>query len=394
MAARLFQGAFTAITKDDKLLSERGIRYLGSQTLMAQRDRISVFLSLLSMAAIFGLGFSIFGYSDGAELVWIFTTISALLIITLTQDLVRVAGERHSTRLMIIVSPILVLVYWVFKPLLMTSEYLTNLVQNSTRDKSLIQENGHTQILEDGIDSLPGEQELREADPDERRMIRAILNMEEISARDIMVPRVDIIAVEDNVSVEDIITLMSDCGHSRIVVYRGTIDNIIGIVHARDVLKSMISTNEKIRLSDIARPALFIPENKSLDELLQEFQDQSVTIAVVVDEYGGTDGLVTIEDLLEEIVGEIEDEFARSEPPIMPLSDEEAVLDGRVPLEEVNQMFHTNLQGDGFGTLAGFISNRLGRIPVIGDAVDIDGVNMIVISTIGRRVLKIRVTKL
>ena len=121
-------------------------------------------------------------------------------------------------------------------------------------------------ILEDGIDSLPGEQELREADPDERRMIRAILNMEEISARDIMGPRVDIIAVEDNVSVEDIITLMSDCGHSRIVVYRGTIDNIIGIVHARDVLKSMISTNEKIRLSDIARPALFIPENKSLDE--------------------------------------------------------------------------------------------------------------------------------
>jgi putative hemolysin len=393
MVARLFQGAFTVARQDDKRWSEGQVRYLGLQTLIAQRARVSVFLLLLPMAAIFGIGFSLFGYLGEAESTWTLNIVIAFLVIALGQDVVHVAGERYSVRVMIIGSPVLVLAYWIFKPLLWTLEYLTNFAQNARRENSFIGATGHPQILEEDMSSLPIEQELLEADPDERRMIRAILNLEEISAREIMVPRVDIIAVEDDAPVKDVITLMADSGHSRILIYRETIDNVIGIVHARDVLQGMVSTNQKVQLHDIVRSALFIPENKNLDDLLREFQDQSVTIAVVVDEYGGTEGLVTIEDLLEEIVGEIEDEFAIIDPPIVFVNDEEAVLDGRVALDEVNQIFHTSLEAGGFGTLAGFISNQLGKIPAMGDIVDIEGVTMVVISTIGRRVLKVRVKK-
>ena len=224
-------------------------------------------------------------------------------------------------------------------------------------------------------------------------MIRAILNLEEISAQEIMVPRVDIMAVDMDTTVEDVTKLMADGGHSRILVYRETIDNVVGIVHSRDVLQSVISNQENIGLAEIARPALFIPETKRLDQLLREFQEQRVTIAVVVDEYGGTEGLVTIEDLLEEIVGEIEDEFARDEPTVVRVNDKEAIVDGRVPLDEVNELFQTNLEGDGFGTVGGLLSNHLGKIPAVGDAVDLEGVAMKVLSTTGRRVRKVRMVK-
>ena len=166
---------------------------------------------------------------------------------------------------------------------------------------------------------------------------------------------------------------------------------MVGIVHARDLLQSMTSQKEGIGLTDIVRPALFIPDSKPLDQLLREFQERRVTIAVVVDEYGGTEGVISIEDLLEEIVGEIEDEFAREEPPIVQVNENEAIVDGRVTLDELNELFQTRLEGDGFDTVGGLISTQLGKIPVVGDAVSLEGLTMRVLSTSGRRVRKVRV---
>jgi CBS domain containing-hemolysin-like protein len=237
------------------------------------------------------------------------------------------------------------------------------------------------------------EEEVRDADSDERRMIQAILHLEDVPVREIMVPRVDIAASEINTSLEDIAGLMAEVGHSRILVYRDNIDDVIGIVHARDVLQKTSSGEVNGNLENVARPALFIPDSKPVDELLREMQDKKATVAVVVDEYGGTEGLITMEDLLEEIVGELEDEFAKEEPAIVKFSENEAILQGSVPLDELNELFGTVIEGDGFDTLGGLLSTHLGKIPDIGDTATVQKLHFQVLSTSGRRVRKVRVEK-
>lgn len=222
-------------------------------------------------------------------------------------------------------------------------------------------------------------------------MIQAILRLEDVAAREIMVPRVDIVAMEVDAPLRAVAALMADGGYSRIPVYKETIDNIVGIVHARDLLQILTFEKEGIGLADIARPALFIPDSKPLDQLLSEFQERRMTIAVVVDEYGGIEGVITVEDLLEQIVGEIEDEFGREEPAIVQANEREAIVDGRVTLDELNELFQTKLEGEGFDTVGGLISAQLGKIPVAGDKVSLEGLTMRVLSTSGRRVRKVRV---
>ena len=224
-------------------------------------------------------------------------------------------------------------------------------------------------------------------------MIQAILHLEHMAAREVMVPRVDVDTAEVNTSLEDVAALMGQVGHSRILVYRDSIDDVVGIVHARDVLQKTSAGEEVPNLEGIVRPALFIPDSKPLDQLLREMQDRRATVAIVVDEYGGTEGLITMEDLLEEIVGEIEDEFTQEEPEIVRHGEHEAEIDGRVTLDEINEIFQTSLEGEGFDTLGGLLSTQLGKIPVTGDAVSLQGLDFLVVSTSGRRVRKVRVVK-
>ena len=228
----------------------------------------------------------------------------------------------------------------------------------------------------------------------EAKMIRAILKMEETTTREIMVPRVDILAVEVNTPVPDLVELMVDGGHSRIPLYSETIDNIVGIVHARDVVRYLSKNGQVTDLREVARPAfLFIPESKRLEELLREFQERHVTIAIVVDEYGGVAGLVTMEDLLEEIVGEIEDEFEVGEAEIEAINEDEAIVDARLGIDRLNELFSVNLEGDGFDTLGGLVYKQLGKMATPGDQVEYNDLSMKVLSTTGRRIRKVRVTK-
>ena len=154
------------------------------------------------------------------------------------------------------------------------------------------------------------EREQAQLDPRERLMIRSILRLDESIAREVMVPRVDIVATEADSTLTDVASRMLESGHSRLPVYRDSIDNVIGVVHSRDLLPFLTNAEEHPSLEQIIRPAFFIPEAKRLDELLKELQEKRVHMSLVVDEYGGIEGLVTLEDLLEEIVGEIEDEFS------------------------------------------------------------------------------------
>ncbi|MBI4200278.1 MAG: HlyC/CorC family transporter, partial [Chloroflexi bacterium] len=230
--------------------------------------------------------------------------------------------------------------------------------------------------------------------PEERRMIRGVLRLEDITARDVMVPRVDILAVEAGTPLPDVAALMGRGGHSRMPVYQETVDHVLGFVHARDLLPALSSPDKVPPLTDILRPAVSIPDSKPLDELLMEFRDRKVSAAIVVDEYGGTEGLITLEDVLEEIVGDIQDEFSREAPRIVRVSPQEAIVDARVTLEEMNELFGSTLEGDGFDTLGGLLVTHLGKVPAPGDTLTVAGLGLRVLAATGRRVLKVRVRRL
>jgi CBS domain containing-hemolysin-like protein len=188
--------------------------------------------------------------------------------------------------------------------------------------------------------------------------------------------------------------MMMDSGHSRLPVYRGNADDIAGIVYARDLLRFIGQPEVKATLEEMLRPPLFIPESKRLDELLREFQKRRVHMAIVVDEYGGTEGIVTIEDLLEEIVGEIADEFDAAEPQVQVLGPSEVVLDGRASLLTLRELLNADVLSEDVDTVGGYLFSRLGRIPTPGDQLATDGLKFEVLATIGRRVKRVRVIRL
>ena len=227
---------------------------------------------------------------------------------------------------------------------------------------------------------------------DEREMLRGVVALDETLAREIMAPRIDIVAVEVNETIDDALRLIVERGFSRIPLFDETIDNVVGIIYAKDLLR-VLTEGRKPALRDIARPAFFIPESKRVDELLADLKRSKVHIAIVVDEYGGTAGLVTIEDLLEEIVGEIQDEYDREETPIERVNDGEAIIDARVSIDSLRELFGFETEDEDYDTVGGFVYHHLGKVPVAGDEVRVDGLKLRVLSVLGLRIKKVRATK-
>jgi putative hemolysin len=226
---------------------------------------------------------------------------------------------------------------------------------------------------------------------DEREMIHGIFLLSEVTAREVMVPRIDIVGLPADALVSQVVTTIVDSGHSRIPIYDGSIDNIVGLAYAKDVLKHLTSGSMEDPVRPLARAAHFVPEAKKLDELLDELMERRVHMAIVVDEYGGTAGLLTIEDLLEEIVGEIRDEYDQAEEArVEQLSEHEAIIDARTSIREVNDLLDLHLPDDEFDTLGGLVYDRLGKVPAADDQVRVDGCLIQVLSTEGRRVKKVR----
>lgn len=228
---------------------------------------------------------------------------------------------------------------------------------------------------------------------EERQMIRGIFGLEATTARAIMVPRIDIVAVDTQTPLSKVVDVIVQRGYSRIPLYEGTMDNVVGIIYAKDLLDSLVNGKSPPSLQALARPAHFIPETKKIDELLQELRRERVHLAIVVDEYGGTAGLVTIEDLLEEIVGEIEDEFDLREVHIQHISDNEAVMDARVSIQDLNELFGLHIRGGDFDTVGGFVYTKLGKIPSPGDEITAEGVKATVLSTVGHRIKQVRILR-
>jgi CBS domain containing-hemolysin-like protein len=223
---------------------------------------------------------------------------------------------------------------------------------------------------------------------EEREMIEGIFDLGETAVREVMVPLVDVVAIPEEASVDDAVARVRESGHSRLPVYRERIDHIIGVVTALDILARGA---EEESVKALLRPAYYVPGTKRIDDLLRDLQRQRTQLAVVVDEYGGSEGIVTVEDIVEEIVGEIEDEHDRHPSSLTPLPDGSYLVAARFTIDELNEALGWKLPKLDYDTVAGLILSSLGRIPRPGEQVTVDDYELSVVDADERRILKVRV---
>lgn len=230
---------------------------------------------------------------------------------------------------------------------------------------------------------------------EEKEMIYSIFQLDETLAREIMVPRIDIIALEINTPLDQAIDVIKRAGHSRIPLYEESLDHIKGLLYAKDFLNVWNEQKDVISLTTLLRPALFVPETKHVLDLLRELQSAKVHMAVVIDEYGGTAGLVTIEDIVEEIVGEILDEYdLAEEAPYESIGEGEYIFDARIGLDDFNHIMDANLPDELADTLGGFIYGQLGRVPIVGETVKTEQLCLTVTEITDQRILKVKAKRL
>lgn len=376
-------------------LNERGIREAALRRLRVDRsayeDLIWLLLPLASaIISASGLGWLIVS----TELHWVPITgilIGIWLVLTIASPVIENIVQRLSIGALVTFGTIVQLLLW---PLLPIRVFSRSGLRIAGADQEIEQGNNSNGVISPEA-SLDVEETIAEESLEihERQMIRAILHLDQTPVREIMVPRVDVVSVDLSTPLDRAAARILDSGHSRLPVYEENSDNIVGILYSRDLLAATTNGAASPVLQDIIRPAFFVPESKRVDEMLTEFKERRIHMAVVVDEYGGVSGIVTVEDLLEEIVGEIEDEFDKDQPNILWSSDSDALIDARMSMDDFNESFQVNVLPDGFDTVGGLLLSRLGKIPVSGDVVTESDLHIRVVSTIGRRVKRVRVTK-
>ena len=241
------------------------------------------------------------------------------------------------------------------------------------------------------VDIAEEEEEIEE---EERELIHSIFEFGDTVVREVMVPRPDMVAIRADASVDEALKTIIDAGYSRIPIYEGDTDNIIGVLYAKDLLKRVHEGKENVKLSSLGRAPTFVPEQKKVSELLREMQDQRVHMAIVVDEYGGTAGLFTIEDLIEEIVGEIVDEYDKEEPLVEPIDENTIRVDAKLPIDEVNELLDVELPHDEWDTVGGLVFGLTGRVPVAGEKVRYDSLEFTTERVTGRRIQKVVIARL
>ncbi len=253
---------------------------------------------------------------------------------------------------------------------------------------------GRKKITEEEIQEImaAGEEEGL-INEEENAMIQSIFKFRDTVVREVMVPRTDMASISSDAAVKEILGAIITCGHSRMPVYEDTVDNIIGVVYAKDLLKYWGMDATTIKMKNIMRTPYFVPETKNLEELLQEFKRKRVHIAIVIDEYGGTSGLVTIEDVLEEIVGDIQDEYDLEEDWIIHEPEGSLVVDGRLPVEELEDLAEIEIEREKFDTVSGLIYHLTGRIPDTGEEIDGGPIRLVILDADERKIKKVRVIR-
>jgi CBS domain containing-hemolysin-like protein len=254
---------------------------------------------------------------------------------------------------------------------------------------------GRKKITEEEIhDFIEASEEEGLVNEEESEMIRSIFSLRTTVVREIMVPRTDMACVSVEAQVREVLDTIIGCGHSRIPVYEQTIDNIVGLLYAKDLLKCWGEQEEQVQVRNIMRQPYFIPETKNLEQLLQEFKRKRMHLAIVIDEYGGTSGLITIEDLLEQIVGDIQDEYDFEEVLFSVNNDGSISADARMPVEELEEYFEIQIERDKFDSVGGLIFHLSGKIPSPGDIIEGAGLQLTILDADERKIKKVSITRL
>jgi putative hemolysin len=391
-------------TRVDQLVEEgrRGARRV--RALTAQPGR---FLAVIQLGITF-IGFLAAAFAGdvfrGAPAVGPYAEVLALLIVTALLSFVTIVfGElvpktlalAHPERFALALARPVDFMGRVLRPIVWVLERVTEAVNRllgvGDTDQNQISTEELKLLVERG-----GEQGILEAE--EEQMINAVIELGDRRVHEVMIPRIAIVALPATATLPDAIDRIIEQGHSRVPVYEESVDEVVGILYAKDLLPFLKDgTEERPSVRSLLRTPVFVPESMSIDDLLHELQRRKVHIAIVLDEYGGTAGLVTIEDLLEEIVGEIQDEYdVHEEPMVVRLSDHEARVDGRAAVDDLAELFDTQLgleDDDEYDTVGGLIYHRIGGVPSPGDEIDVDGLHLTVESTDGRRVGKVLVRR-
>ncbi len=331
--------------------------------------------------------------ASGIALV-VVTILLTLFTIVFGELVPKQIGLAHAERVAIATSRLMEFLGSVFGPLVsgltLVTRYVSRLFRADVPADERISSEELRLIIEQG-----GEQGILEAE--EEQMIQSVIELGNQRVHEVMVPRIAMVTLPVDATISDAIDTIVAEGHSRIPVYEMSIDEIIGIVYAKDLLPFLkAGSPEPPPMRSLLRTPVFVPESMTVDDLLHELQRRKVHIAIVLDEYGGTAGLVTIEDLIEEIVGEIQDEYDEEEPMIVRLTDDEARVDGRAAVDDLAEIFEMQVpleDEDEYDTVGGLIYHRIGGVPKPGDQVAVDGLTLTVESTDGRRVSKVLVVR-
>lgn len=248
----------------------------------------------------------------------------------------------------------------------------------------------HSRKAGEGLPGKLGQNLDKSLNEEKQDMIRGIVDLSETSVKEVMIPRIDVDFVQIGTPVEELLQKVAESGHSRFPVYNETIDNVVGILYVKDLIMLM-SRKEDINLATVARKPFFVPESKRIDALLREFKRRHVHIAVAIDEYGGVSGIVCMEDIIEEIVGDIQDEFDNEREDILPIGDGVWLCDARVNLDDLAGIFGEDLDIEEFDTLGGFVFDLFGKIPVKYEKVSWKNLDFIVQDMEGHRINTVKI---
>ena len=311
----------------------------------------------------------------------------SLLALGVLETLAKVAGRHSGPRAAIQIYRLAIFIGTTLRPITRSQERIIEI--GTVEEASDIDENSNI-AMQMNDEGEPLEEH-------EVRMIRGDFQLDRTVVREIMVPRVDMIATDISTSIGEIANLMIKEGHSKVPIYKDETDQIKGIAHSMDILAQVSASGQQTGtegdLEAFLRPVFFVPESKTLEDLLTDFQDKRIQMAIVIDEYGGVSGLVTVEDLVEEIVGELHDEFDRRESVIRQIEKNEFYMDAGIDIDDLALTIGTSFAGNGFDTIGGFVLHELGKIPSPGDKFSYNNLSIEVISTVGRRLREIKIIK-
>jgi CBS domain containing-hemolysin-like protein len=373
-------------------LQEEGRRGAGSLVKLAEDPPpyLNVVLLLMLLVHLAGTTIAaivaIRAIGDLGE--WVATVAMTLILFVFAEVVPKTYAVLHTDRVALWLAPLCVWLTRVFGPLAILLVKVANVIMPG---KGLPKGPFVTEEEIKALAEVASEEE--EIEEEEKELIHSIFEFGDTIVREVMVPRPDMVVASVTAGLKEVLDLILKRGYSRIPVYRGELDEVVGVVYAKDVLRHLHAGKENVPLDKIMREPYFVPETKKVSELLREMQGRRVHIAVVLDEYGSVAGLVTIEDLLEEIVGEIADEYDREEAQIEPVDDHTFRVNGRLSIDEINEALDLQLPQDEWDTVAGLMYGLLGAVPTQGETVTWDGVTLTAEKVQGRRIAKVLISR-